>query len=239
MFEDSLLESQPTPVSIAQRWTMAGSTLLQVSIAALLLALPLFHPERLAFHVATPLVFTPPPPRLPLPVQQAREAATQASPSPALPLMSRPLIRTFLPSTLPSDPAPIANLSSSFDTGRAIPSEFANADNHGPQISAAVPRQRSQRVKVSDGVSAGIILTPIRPVYPAIARAARVSGQVVVEAVISKTGTLESLHVTSGPEMLRIAAMDAIRAARYRPFRLNGEPIEVQTTITVNFTLGG
>jgi protein TonB len=84
-----------------------------------------------------------------------------------------------------------------------------------------------------------MLLSPIRPVYPAIARTAGISGSVVVEAAISKTGTIESLHVISGPEMLRSAALEAIRAARYQPFRLNGEPIEVQTTITVNFRLGG
>jgi protein TonB len=85
---------------------------------------------------------------------------------------------------------------------------------------------------------AGMLLSPIRPVYPVIAKAAGVSGTVVVEAVISKSGTIESLHVISGPGMLREAALDAIRSARYQPFRLNGEPTEVQTTITVNFRLG-
>jgi protein TonB len=93
-------------------------------------------------------------------------------------------------------------------------------------------------VHISEGVSAGLLIAPIRPIYPAIARAAGVSGKVIVEAVISKNGTIESLHVVSGPEMLKSAAIDAIRAARYQPFRLNGEPVEIQTTITVNFTMG-
>jgi protein TonB len=84
-----------------------------------------------------------------------------------------------------------------------------------------------------------MLLAPIRPVYPAIAKAAGVQGTVVVEAVISRKGTIESLRVVSGPPMLRSAAMDAIRAARYQPFRLNGEPTEVETRITVNFRMGG
>lgn len=83
-----------------------------------------------------------------------------------------------------------------------------------------------------------MLLSPIKPVYPAIARAARISGTVVVEAVISKAGTIESLRVLNGPDMLRAAALDAIRAARYRPYLLNGEPTEVQTTFTVNFRMG-
>jgi protein TonB len=93
-------------------------------------------------------------------------------------------------------------------------------------------------VRVSKGVFAGLLLTSIQPVYPAIAKAAGVQGTVVMEAVISKAGRLESLHAGSGPEMLRNAALEAVGAARYRPYLLNGEPTEVQTTITVVFKLG-
>ena len=84
-----------------------------------------------------------------------------------------------------------------------------------------------------------MLLAPIRPLYPMIAKAARVEGSVVVEAVISRMGTIESLNVVSGPEMLRQSAIDAIREARYQPYRLNGEPTEVQTRITVNFRMNG
>jgi periplasmic protein TonB len=91
---------------------------------------------------------------------------------------------------------------------------------------------------VSTGVSEGMLLAPIRPAYPVIAKVARVQGTVVVEAVISRQGAIESLHVVSGPAMLQNAALDAIREARYRPYRLNGEPIAVETTITVIFRLG-
>ncbi len=94
-------------------------------------------------------------------------------------------------------------------------------------------------LNVSTGVLQGMLIAPIRPVYPAIAKAAHVEGSVIVEAIISRTGTIESLRVVSGPPMLREAALDAIRAARYQPYRLNGEPTEVQTRITVNFRMGG
>jgi protein TonB len=85
---------------------------------------------------------------------------------------------------------------------------------------------------------AGLLLTPIQPIYPPIAKAAGVQGTVVVEAIISRAGRIESLHTISGPPMLRAAALDAISAARYRPYMLDGEPTEVQTTITVVFRLG-
>jgi protein TonB len=97
---------------------------------------------------------------------------------------------------------------------------------------AAVP------VRISSGVSAGMLLTTIRPVYPAIPKVAGIQGAVVMEAVISTAGRIESLHVVSGPAMLRGAALDAVQAARYQPFRLNGEPTEVATTITIVFQLG-
>jgi protein TonB len=93
-------------------------------------------------------------------------------------------------------------------------------------------------MKVSTGVSEGLLLTPIQPTYPAIAKVTRTQGRVVLEAVISKAGTIESLRAVSGPDMLRSAALTAVQAARYRPYLLNGEPTEVQTTITVVFTLG-
>ncbi|MDQ2832207.1 MAG: energy transducer TonB [Acidobacteriota bacterium] len=92
-------------------------------------------------------------------------------------------------------------------------------------------------MNISYGVSAGMLLAPIRPIYQAIAKAAQTEGSVVVEAIISKTGTVESLHVLSGPSMLQNAAIEALRAARYRPYRLNGQPTAVQTTFTIIFKL--
>ena len=64
-------------------------------------------------------------------------------------------------------------------------------------------------------------------------------GAVVIEAIISKTGRVESVNVVSGPDMLREAARSAVAAAKYRPYLLNGEPTEVRTTYTVVFSMGG
>ena len=83
-----------------------------------------------------------------------------------------------------------------------------------------------------------MLLSPIQPVYPSIARAAGVQGAVALQATISAAGRIESLRVVSGPPMLRQAASDAVQPARYRPYKLNGVPTEVQTTITVVFRLG-
>jgi protein TonB len=84
-----------------------------------------------------------------------------------------------------------------------------------------------------------MLLQKTPPLYPPIAKAARVSGTVVLQAKISKTGAIEDLHVVSGPAMLQQAALDAVRTWRYRPYLLNNDPVEVETTVNVIFTLGG
>ena len=92
-------------------------------------------------------------------------------------------------------------------------------------------------IVVSAGVVEGMLIQKSPPIYPSIARSARVSGTVKLEATISKTGAIKDLHVVSGPDMLRPAAMDAVRNWRYKPFKLNNEPVEIQSMINVVFTL--
>jgi protein TonB len=104
-----------------------------------------------------------------------------------------------------------------------------------PVVKAAPPK----KIAVSSGVMAGNILVKTQPQYPAIAKAARIQGTVILQATISKTGTIEGLTVVSGPPMLQQAALDAVRTWRYKPYLLNGEPVEVGTQINVVFSLGG
>lgn len=91
---------------------------------------------------------------------------------------------------------------------------------------------------ISSGVAIGMLIQKAPPVYPPIAKAARVSGTVVLGATIAKNGTIKDVHIVSGPEMLRQAAADAVRNWRYKPYELNNEPTDVETTINVVFTLG-
>jgi protein TonB len=88
-------------------------------------------------------------------------------------------------------------------------------------------------------VSAGLLLAPIQPLYPQLARITGTQGTVVIQAIISKSGRIESARVLSGPAMLQAAALDAVRSARYRPYLLNGQPTEVETTISIVFHIGG
>jgi protein TonB len=107
--------------------------------------------------------------------------------------------------------------------------------NNGPKVKVAAPK----KVNISAGVMVGMLIQKTQPVYPPIAKAARVSGTVVLQAEISKQGTIQNLRVVSGPAMLQQAAMDAVKSWRYRPYLLNNDPVEVETTVNVIFTLGG
>jgi protein TonB len=242
MFENSLVESRVLPVSPSKRWTTLASISLQCALAAAVIALPLLHPDALPFHVEAPKVLLPLLPKPPIQVKSVEREITASHNV----LTSVPTERVFTRSLLPSkgqatDEAPSLDpIGRGMGVADAPPGGMASGvGEHGPSVSIAPERAPASRVHISSGVSQGMLIAPIRPVYPAIAKAAHVAGTVVVEAVISRTGTIESLRVISGSAMLQDAAINAIRAARYKPYRLNGEATEVQTTITVNFRMEG
>jgi TonB family protein len=105
----------------------------------------------------------------------------------------------------------------------------------GPKVKVAA----AQKVSISAGIATGLLMQKTPPVYPPIAKTARVQGTVVIQATISKNGSIESPHVVSGPVMLRQSALDAVKTWRFRPYMLSGEPVDVETTVNVNFALGG
>ena len=76
------------------------------------------------------------------------------------------------------------------------------------------------------------------PVYPMDAKKAGVSGRVELQAIIGTNGLIKDLQVVSGPDALQQAALDAVKTWRYRPYLLNGDPVEVRTIVNVTFTLG-
>ena len=92
-------------------------------------------------------------------------------------------------------------------------------------------------MRLSSGVLAGLLISKVEPVYPAEAKEKHVQGAVILHAIISKTGTVEKLSVISGNGMLVASAMDAVRQWTYKPYLLNGKPVEVETSITVNYTM--
>src|SRR5215831_2961699 len=107
-------------------------------------------------------------------------------------------------------------------------------------VAAAVPKfvpPTPQRVRISQGVTKGLLIQKIEPQYPSLARAARVQGEVVLSALIDGNGQINNLQLVSGHPMLVQAAIAAVKQWRYKPYLLNGQPVEVETTITVIFSL--
>ena len=104
-----------------------------------------------------------------------------------------------------------------------------------PKLQPVVP----QRIRISQGVTSGLLIHKTEPSYPALARSARIQGNVVLRAIIDKAGNIQDLQLVSGHPMLVPAAIEAVKQWRYRPYLLNGQPVEVDTTITVIFTLTG
>ena len=91
---------------------------------------------------------------------------------------------------------------------------------------------------ISAGVAEGLLIHRTTPVYPTFARENNMSGTVTLSATITRTGTIDGLHVLSGPSIFRQAAVDAVNTWRYRPYMLDNQAVEVQTTISVVFKTG-
>jgi protein TonB len=107
----------------------------------------------------------------------------------------------------------------------------------GSILSSAPPPKVAtpQKLRVSQGVADGLKIHDVQPQYPAMARVAHIQGDVILAAIISKSGVIENLHLVQGHPILAQAAMDAVKQWKYRPYLLNGEPVEVETTIKVTF----
>jgi protein TonB len=101
----------------------------------------------------------------------------------------------------------------------------------------AVPKASAQVVKLSQGVSEGLILKKVSPHYPAQALQMHVEGSVQLQATISKDGSISNLKILSGDPLLSRAAQDAVKQWKYKPYYLDGEPVDIQTQITINFKL--
>jgi protein TonB len=243
MFSESLLDSS---AGRARRgWSTLVAWMLQSSLIAFAVVLPLWHTNALPTVIAT---FTPigPPPGAPAP-------RTDRAPAPA-PTRHSAVVSENEFTTPPRIPGrvdmrpdpPRVEVAEGPPCTVCVPGGTGDPNSPGtnvlrnliPAVAAAPPPPPTPtRVKVSVGVSQGYLVQQVQPVYPAIARTARIEGTVVLAAVINRDGTIQGLHAVSGPPMLVGAAMDAVRQWRYRPYTLNNQPVEVETQISVIFTL--
>jgi len=124
------------------------------------------------------------------------------------------------------------------DDQQSAKSEDMNTKSSSPDPKTAESGTlQPSRVRVAQGVVQGMVVHRVAPVYPPEAKRARIQGTVVLAAIIGKDGKIKNLNVISGPSMLVDAAVGAVQQWRYRPYVLQGEPVDVDTTITVNFNL--
>ena len=216
---------------------------LQALAVAIFLLLPLLRPTGLPSfrQLTTPISWGQP-------LKAPSLARTQVSANNAAAITPAEIIfRT--PSRIPRDVSADADQaaprigtmgSATLGTGRGDPSGIPNLFDagSGPVLPAVRPPSTVAPFRISN-MSEGNLIHKVQPGYPALARTARIQGAVVLEAVISKQGTIENLRVLAGHPMLVLAAREAVRQWRYRPYILNNEPVEVETQITVNFSLAG
>jgi protein TonB len=233
MFEDSTFESNGTIRTRSRGW-MIATLILNSSILLALILIPLIYPEALprqamAFLIAVP----PPPPPPPAPAQPAPRPASgsdRAAPDPfAAPrLIPDRIVIVNDPGPAPS--GPIAALDPGIPGGTGTPFGSLPA----PRV---IHPDVKTPLRLPSTLAQGLLLRKIVPIYPQLARAMRQEGTVVLAATIAKDGAIANLRVLSGPAVLQQAALDAVSQWRYRPYLLNGDPVEVETTVNVIFKL--
>lgn len=247
MFEDSLVESGGKLKS-KQGATTVVSFILQILLIGVLVLLPLVFTEALpkqqlmTFLVAPPPPPPPPPPPAATPeIKVVKKVTTELDNGELRTPTKIPkkiqMIKEDEPPPPSSGVAGVVGGVPGGVPGGAVGGVLGGIISGTP---TAVPKVATpQRVRVSQGVSQGLLIHQVKPSYPPLARQARIQGTVVLQAVIGKDGNIQNLKVVSGHPMLAPAALEAVKQWKYKPYYLNGEPVEVDTTINVNFTLAG
>ena len=233
MFEDSTFESTGRIHTRSRGWMIASSAF-NGSILLALVLIPLIYPHAL--------------PQITIPFLVEVPQAPQPEPKPLTRTQPADLVKPqmfngeiFAPPSIPTGikmverPETLAPINvATMDDGNV-----SDANNpFGNQNQRPLVRERvTGPVRVSGMVVEGMLIQKTIPVYPAIAKATGTQGTVVLQATISRNGTIENLRGVSGSPMLQRAALDAVKEWRYRPYLLSGEPVEVETTINVVFKL--
>lgn len=218
-------------------WTVGLSALVQLGVVFVLILIPLIYTEALPKELTSTFLVAPAPPPPPPP-----PAAVVKTVRPRFIQPERMVAPTVIPKKVEivKDEAPdVAGTAGGF----GVPGGVAGGVLGGIVGGAAPPPPppkpvQTGPVRIGGNVMQAKAIDRVQPSYPAIARAAHVQGTVVLHAIIAKDGTVQQLQLMSGPPLLVNAAMDAVRQWRYSPTELNGEPVEVDTTIQVVFTLG-
>ena len=238
MFEDMVVSSSH-PTKTNKPWTVVLSMLFQVLFLGVLILIPLIYTEALPKTMMSTLLVAPPPPPPPAVVKVVQV-------KPQVHLMDAG--KLVAPKVIPKEVKIIKEEAApDMSAGMAggVPGGVAGG-SMGGVIGGVIggmggapppPKPTASRIRQGGSVQAALLVNKVQPVYPPLARQTRISGTVRLHALISKTGAVESLEVLSGHPLLVRAAMDAVQQWKYKPTLLNGEPVEVDTTIDVIFSL--
>jgi protein TonB len=244
LFQDSLLDSNVAPHK-RRTWPTLLSFALQLFFLGLALLLPLWFTDALPKQQLLTFLEAPPPP------PPAASTPPVAKVVKVTSNIANGRLRT--PSRIPAKVQMIEedDVPPSIVTGEVVggvPGGIPGGQLGGviggiissssspaavPTLPKAVPTV--QRVRISAGVTNGRLIYRVEPTYPPVAQQARIQGAVVLAALIDRGGNVQSLQVVSGHPLLVRAAIDAVKQWRYQPLLVNGQPIEVETTVTVNF----
>jgi protein TonB len=245
MFEDSLIESG-NRLKTKRGWTSIVSFAIQIGIIGVMVLIPLIFTEALPKGQMMFLLVAPPPPPPPPPPAAAPVHVVKQVQSDIIngELRTPTKIPKKILENLKEDEAPPQMAVTGVVGG--VPGGVPGGSMGGvigsvlSSTPVAVPKIATpQRVRVSSGVSTGLLIRKVPPSYPPLARQARIQGVVVLQAQISKEGNIQNLQLISGHPMLAPAAIEAVKQWKYKPYLLNGEPVEVDTQVQVNFTLAG
>ncbi|MGB9337472.1 MAG: energy transducer TonB [Candidatus Acidiferrales bacterium] len=246
MFDD-LVESSVVRKRTNKGWSVILSGIVQAGIVVIFVLIPLIYTEALPKQLLTTFLVAPAPPPPPPPPA----AAVQRIVKPVARLIQAG--KMMAPTVIPKKVEMIKEEEMPPDVGAVgvvggVPGGIAGG-SAGGVLGGIIggsgggmpppPKPTQQRVRIGGNVQAAKMIRQITPVYPQIAKTAHVQGTVILRAIISKDGTVQELQYISGPALLMRSAMDAVRQWKYQPTLLNGEPVEVDTTISVVFTLSG
>jgi periplasmic protein TonB len=242
MFADSLLDSGCHNRSL-RGWSTLASFALQAVGLACVVVIPLLYTSHLPqLHLAESiLTFAPSP--APAAPQPHKSSASGTANARAVEDMVTP---RSVPRQIAADNTPQAPDAPNFDevvgtaegvrsSGNGIPHSLGD----GVSFVAPPPPPPVAHPQRISRIMEGNLIYRVEPEYPALAKLAHLQGAVTLRAVIGKQGTIQNLQAVSGPPLLIKAAIDAIKQWRYRPYLLNGEPVEVDSQITVNFLFSG
>lgn len=249
MFESALLEKNQT-IQNRRKSATVVSLILEGLIIGVVLVIPLLITQALPMpKMTTMLVAPPPPPPPPAPaaVKATKATTTTTSTAPVVKVNKTQLDDLRTPTKIPNKvdmraeaSAPAAAPSMGGIMG-GVPGGVAGGTAGGViggimSGSTNLPA-KPKLVRVSQGVSTGLLVKKVTPEYPPLAKQAHVQGSVVLRAVIGKDGKVENVQPESGSPLLASAAVNAVKQWRYKPYVLDGTPVEVETTVTVNFRL--